>query len=94
MFQQEVAGFKAGFTAGILRQDASVESRNFSDVLIDIKVEIFLNKVIHIVNTRLQRADMAELADALDLGSSGNTRAGSSPVIRSRFYEKLSDVIG
>ena len=27
-------------------------------------------------------ADMAELADALDLGSSGNTRAGSSPVIR------------
>ena len=28
------------------------------------------------------RADMAELADALDLGSSGNTRAGSTPVIR------------
>ena len=27
------------------------------------------------------RADMAELADALDLGSSGNTRAGSTPVI-------------
>lgn len=27
-------------------------------------------------------ADMAELADALDLGSSGATRAGSSPVIR------------
>ena len=25
---------------------------------------------------------MAELADALDLGSSGETRAGSSPVIR------------
>lgn len=25
---------------------------------------------------------MAELADALDLGSSGVTRAGSSPVIR------------
>ncbi len=25
---------------------------------------------------------MAELADALDLGSSGNTRAGSTPVIR------------
>ena len=27
-------------------------------------------------------ADMAELADALDLGSSGESRAGSSPVIR------------
>lgn len=27
-------------------------------------------------------ADMAKLADALDLGSSGATRAGSSPVIR------------
>ncbi len=31
------------------------------------------------------RADMAELADALDLGSSGNTRAGSTPVIRTIF---------
>ena len=28
---------------------------------------------------------MAELADALDLGSSGNPRAGSTPVIRTRF---------
>ena len=27
-------------------------------------------------------ADMAELADAPDLGSGGSTRAGSSPVIR------------
>ena len=27
-------------------------------------------------------ADMAELADAPDLGSGGDTRAGSSPVIR------------
>ena len=30
-----------------------------------------------------QLADMAELADAPDLGSGGNPRAGSSPVIRS-----------
>ena len=29
-------------------------------------------------------ADMAELADALDLGSSVNRRAGSTPVIRTR----------
>ena len=29
---------------------------------------------------------MAELADALDLGSSGNTRAGSTPVIRTRKF--------
>lgn len=29
-------------------------------------------------------ADMAELADALDLGSSGATRAGSIPVIRTK----------
>ena len=29
-------------------------------------------------------ADMAELADALDLGSSGESRAGSSPVIRTK----------
>ena len=28
---------------------------------------------------------MAELADALDLGSSGESRAGSSPVIRIKF---------
>ena len=35
-------------------------------------------------------ADMAELADALDLGSSVNRRAGSTPVIRirnARFYD-------
>ena len=32
--------------------------------------------------TLFVRADMAELADALDLGSSGQPRAGSSPVIR------------
>ena len=31
---------------------------------------------------------MAELADALDLGSSGNTRAGSTPVIRTAKKEK------
>ena len=30
-------------------------------------------------------ADMAELADALDLGSSVNRRAGSTPVIRIFF---------
>ena len=30
-------------------------------------------------------ADVAELADALDLGSSGVTRAGSIPVIRIRI---------
>ena len=29
---------------------------------------------------------MAELADALDLGSSGNTRAGSTPVIRTTYF--------
>lgn len=28
------------------------------------------------------RADMAELADALDLGSSGSSRGGSSPPTR------------
>ena len=31
-------------------------------------------------------ADMAELADALDLGSSGESRAGSSPVIRRQTH--------
>ena len=31
---------------------------------------------------RRNSADMAELADALDLGSSVNRRAGSTPVIR------------
>ena len=34
-------------------------------------------------NSMPSQADMAELADALDLGSSGSHRAGSSPVIRS-----------
>ena len=32
---------------------------------------------------------MAELADALDLGSSGVTRAGSIPVNRTRQYERV-----
>ena len=31
---------------------------------------------------------MAELADALDLGSSGNPRAGSSPVTRTMIGDK------
>ena len=31
---------------------------------------------------------MAELADALDLGSSGESRAGSSPVIRIFYIKK------
>ena len=34
----------------------------------------------------MHNADMAELADAPDLGSGGNTRAGSTPVIRTIFY--------
>ena len=34
-------------------------------------------------------ADMAELADALDLGSSGYPRAGSSPVIRTKIDSLL-----
>ena len=36
---------------------------------------------------------MAELADAPDLGSGGNPRAGSTPVIRTIFYKKLSTVV-
>ena len=32
-------------------------------------------------------ADMAELADAPDLGSGGTPRAGSSPVIRTCIYK-------
>ena len=32
---------------------------------------------------------MAELADALDLGSSGESRAGSTPVIRTSFSSQL-----
>ena len=34
-------------------------------------------------------ADMAELADAHDSGSCGATRAGSSPVIRTKFKNNL-----
>ena len=38
---------------------------------------------VRIVYPAMSRyADVAELADALDLGSSGATRAGSIPVIR------------
>lgn len=37
-------------------------------------------------------ADMAKLADALDLGSSEATRAGSSPVIRI-FMQNLGIII-
>ena len=32
---------------------------------------------------------MAELADALDLGSSGESRAGSTPVIRTRHLSSI-----
>lgn len=35
---------------------------------------------------------MAELADALDLGSSGATRAGSSPVIRISGAEAIKNI--
>ena len=38
-------------------------------------------------------ADMAELADALDLGSSGNTRAGSTPVIRKALRTEYDSVL-
>ena len=44
---------------------------------------------IKICYIKFRQADMAELADALDLGSSGNTRAGSTPVtriLRQSFY--------
>ena len=34
----------------------------------------------------LCHAKVAELADALDLGSSGATRAGSSPAFRTRSF--------
>ena len=34
-------------------------------------------------------ADMAELADALDLGSSVSRRAGSTPVIRSKIFDMM-----
>ena len=39
-------------------------------------------------------ADMAKLADALDLGSSEATRAGSSPVIRSIAEETIEKIGG
>ena len=42
-----------------------------------------LNKIT--ISDITHNADMAELADAPDLGSGGNTRAGSTPVIRTIF---------
>ena len=41
----------------------------------------------------LKFADVAKLVYALDLGSSGKSCAGSSPVIRTSFltYKKLDD---
>ena len=41
-----------------------------------------------------QFADMAELADAPDLGSGGNPRAGSSPVIRTKAPRSAQRVVG
>ena len=43
---------------------------------------IFLYLLFCSLYNRRNSADMAELADALDLGSSVNRRAGSTPVIR------------
>ena len=37
----------------------------------------------------IQPADMAELADAIDLGSIVNRRAGSSPVIRITAVDRV-----
>ena len=37
-------------------------------------------------NKVVARAGMAELADALDLGSSGETREGSSPFTRTTSF--------
>ena len=36
---------------------------------------------------------MAELADALDLGSSGNTRAGSTPVTRINKKSRMINIL-
>ena len=42
---------------------------------------------IYLICTHYLHAAMAELADALDLGSSGVTRAGSIPVSRTKVIE-------
>ena len=39
-------------------------------------------------------ADVAELADALDLGSSGVTRGGSTPFIRTIFWSHIKQQAG
>ena len=44
---------------------------------------LYLQSLITII---VSHADMAELADALDLGSSVNRRAGSTPVIRIQYF--------
>ncbi len=49
---------------------------------------------------RYQTADMAELADAQDLGSCGAIRVGSSPTVRTlqfllcKFFQKVLDFFG
>ncbi len=44
-------------------------------------------------SSRAARAKVAELVDALDLGSSGETRAGSSPAFRMFLQIDLSQKI-
>ena len=48
---------------------------------------------VSIFHKNMHHADMAELADAPDLGSGGNTRAGSSPVIRTYNSRSSKGVI-
>ena len=52
-----------------------------SDIILYL-IFLYLLFYSFILLYRRNSADMAELADALDLGSSVNRRAGSTPVIR------------
>ena len=42
----------------------------------------------------LRKADVAKLADALDLGSSGAIHVGSTPIIRTAWVDKLISWLG
>ena len=47
--------------------------------------------IFSIISDQCAYADMAELADALDLGSSGSHRVGSSPTICIYSYKGHKD---
>jgi hypothetical protein len=71
----------------MLKLSPRILARDFDDALLSIKSASLRALAVGAAaphKTRSPDADVAELVDALDLGSSAVRRGGSSPLIRTR----------